>query len=268
MGPALTKAALKSPLSRRVLSALVLIPLAAGIVYVGGWALIILVVAASALMLHEWLTISQKTAAPVDVALLTLAVSAAVVAAYLRPFPWVFAAIAAAMALAGIASAVRRRGPLWPMLGALYVGVPAAAIIWLREHASEGFAYTLGLMVAVWATDIGAYFAGRALGGPKLAPRISPAKTWAGLLGGMVAAALAMTALGLLFDGGFIPWLLLAGALTAVLAQAGDLAESALKRRFHVKDSGAIIPGHGGILDRVDGLIFVFPAFVLAYFYF
>lgn len=251
-----------------MVSALVLIPLAVAVLYAGGWWLIALVLIASGLMVHEWLTITQKSAAIPDVITIMAPLTAAVAAAYLRPVPWTFAGLAAAVAVAGIIGAARRRDALWPMLGALYVAAPAAAIIWVRENASTGFEFALSLFVAVWATDIGAYFVGRAVGGPKLAPRISPNKTWAGLLGGMAAAALAMAAMGWLFDGGFIPWLLLAGMLTAVLAQIGDLLESALKRRFGVKDSGGIIPGHGGILDRVDGLILVFPAFVLVYFYF
>src|SRR5690606_7234422 len=141
----------------------------------------------------------QKSAAIPDVITIMAPLTAAVAAAYLRPVPWTFAGLAAAVAVAGILGAARRRGALWPMLGALYVAAPAAAIIWVRENASTGFEFALSLFVAVWATDIGAYFVGRAVGGPKLAPRISPNKTWAGLLGGMAAAALAMAAMGWLF---------------------------------------------------------------------
>jgi phosphatidate cytidylyltransferase len=133
-----------------------------------------------------------------------------------------------------------------------YVGLPLIALLVMRDRA-DGFLLTLWTFIVVWATDIGAYFAGRAIGGPKLAPRISPAKTWAGLGGGVAAAwgAGALTA----SQGHLPPALLYLGAPMAVLAQAGDLFESWLKRRAGVKDSGSILPGHGGALDRLDGLV-------------
>jgi phosphatidate cytidylyltransferase len=114
------------------------------------------------------------------------------------------------------------------------------------------------VMVVTWATDIFAYFSGRSIGGPKLAPRLSPNKTWAGLIGGMAGAALAGWGVARLFDLG-LPFVWL-GAPMAVLAQAGDLYESWVKRRAGVKDSGAILPGHGGVLDRLDGLLAVSAA--------
>jgi len=117
---------------------------------------------------------------------------------------------------------------------------------------------TFWVMITTWTTDIGAYFAGRAIGGPKLAPRISPNKTWAGLLGGMAGAAVIgwIAAHFLRIDGIF----LLLGAPMAALAQAGDLFESWIKRRAGMKDSGSILPGHGGLLDRLDGLLPVLVA--------
>jgi phosphatidate cytidylyltransferase len=118
------------------------------------------------------------------------------------------------------------------------------------------------LLLVVWTTDIGAYFAGRSIGGPKLAPRISPGKTWAGLVGGMAAAGLVGGLLTALAGAGF--WLAAGlGALLAAVAQAGDLFESRLKRHAGVKDSGHLIPGHGGLLDRIDGLVFAAPTFAL-----
>ena len=140
--------------------------------------------------------------------------------------------------------------------GTLYVGLPVLSLLLIR-HQKEGVVFTLWALALVWATDIGAYAAGRAIGGPRLAPRISPAKTWAGLGGGVLAAAL---------FGAFMHWyaglplrLTLATPLLAVLAQAGDLYESMLKRRAGVKDSGDILPGHGGVLDRLDGVVPVAP---------
>lgn len=136
-------------------------------------------------------------------------------------------------------------------LGVLYVGVPALALIYLRGH--DGIALTLWTLAIVWATDIGAYFAGRAIGGPKLAPRLSPNKTWAGLGGGMAGALVVGAAIAL--SAGLSLRLILFAPLLAVLAQMGDLLESWLKRRAGVKDSGRLLPGHGGVLDRLDGLV-------------
>ena len=139
----------------------------------------------------------------------------------------------------------------------VYVGIAVASLVFMRHDL--GFGTTLTLFVAVWAVDIGAYFTGRTLGGPKLAPRLSPNKTWSGLIGGIVAATLVLFAHALRHHGGFgtIGGALLSGATIAVLAQAGDLFESWLKRRAGVKDSGRLIPGHGGLFDRLDGLLAV-----------
>jgi len=169
------------------------------------------------------------------------------------------------LAAAG-AAAVRARDvptPRWLIAaGVLYVGVPSLALVWLRADASAGFATCLWLLTLVWAVDTGAYFAGRAIGGPKLAPRISPNKTWAGMVGGCVGAAVVglVAAIWAGADG----WVLaLLGIGLAFVEQGGDLAESALKRHFGVKDSSALIPGHGGVLDRVDGLVAVAAAVAL-----
>lgn len=140
-------------------------------------------------------------------------------------------------------------------IGIAYAGVPAVALVWLRTQ-EEGFGLLIWTLAIVWGTDIGAYFAGRTIGGPKLAPKISPSKTWAGLFGGMVMAALIAALLTLMFE---LPFSLLVsavlGASLAVAAQAGDFYESAIKRKAGVKDSGNLLPGHGGVMDRLDGLV-------------
>jgi len=157
----------------------------------------------------------------------------------------------------------------WQLAGYVYVALPCASLIWLRnaEFASDlngGAHVVLYLLFVVWATDIGAYFAGKRIGGPKLAPSLSPNKTWAGLLGGMAAAGIVGGV-----SASFTPYpLSLAGCallamVLAVVAQAGDLFESWLKRRADVKDSGTLIPGHGGLLDRIDGLVTATPLFAL-----
>lgn len=136
--------------------------------------------------------------------------------------------------------------------GVLYAGLPAICLLFLREQP-QGIGLTLWTLAAVWATDIGAFFAGRGIGGPRLAPAISPNKTWAGLAGGIVAAAIFGALLAYMLE---LPVMLaLLGGPMAVLAQLGDLYESWLKRRAGVKDSGSLLPGHGGVLDRLDGLV-------------
>jgi phosphatidate cytidylyltransferase len=143
----------------------------------------------------------------------------------------------------------------WKAAGFVYALVPALALLWIRDRAPDGFYLLIWVFIVTWATDIGAYFAGRAIGGPKLAPSISPNKTIAGLIGGMLSAALAGYAwVELTRISGVLFWL---APLFALAAQAGDLFESGLKRRAGVKDSGNWLPGHGGALDRLDGLVVV-----------
>ncbi len=149
--------------------------------------------------------------------------------------------------------------------GSAYILLPCAALVWMRVAVEGGFGVVTWVLVVVWATDIGAYIAGRAFGGARLAPVISPHKTWSGLIGGVIAAVASAVLvddfLGL-SPPGFL--LALGGAGLAVIAQGGDLLESAMKRHCGVKDSGWLIPGHGGILDRVDGLLTAAPVAALA----
>jgi phosphatidate cytidylyltransferase len=161
--------------------------------------------------------------------------------------------IATAAVLAGLAG-LRDPRLRWMGLGLAYVAVPCAGFLLLRQSEPFGLAAVLFILIVVWATDVAAYFGGRAFGGPRLWPAVSPKKTWSGALSGLAAAALAGAAtVSLAGAGDFRTGLLLALPLS-IAAQAGDLFESAVKRRFGVKDSGRIIPGHGGVLDRVDGL--------------
>ena len=144
---------------------------------------------------------------------------------------------------------------LWLAAGIVYLLPPCAALLLLRRAEPEGLLFVLFVLLTVWATDIGAYFAGRAIGGKKLLPSVSPNKTWAGLLGGMAAAAAVGAGLSTLFSHGQLFGAAALGAGLAVIAQAGDLFESGVKRHFGRKDASALIPGHGGLLDRVDGLM-------------
>ncbi len=150
--------------------------------------------------------------------------------------------------------------PLWLVAGVIYIAVPCIAVIWLRADPETGLATILWLLAVIWGTDTGAYFAGRGIGGPKLAPRISPKKTWAGLGGGMIAAGAVGGATAAILGLSNPSALIAFSMVLAVIAQGGDLLESAIKRHFKVKDSGNIIPGHGGLLDRLDGLMTAAPA--------
>jgi phosphatidate cytidylyltransferase len=162
-----------------------------------------------------------------------------------------------ALVLGMIAVLLVSKGQAWLSAGTIYLGLPCVALIWLRNDAPAGRELVLWLIVLVWAVDIGAYVAGRLIGGPRLAPGVSPNKTWAGLAGGVGLAA--ATSAGFAGANGH-PHLLgpaAFGALLGCTAQAGDLVESWVKRRFGVKDTSGLIPGHGGLLDRVDGLLIV-----------
>lgn len=199
-------------------------------------------------------------------AVVMLAVAGA--ALWLGGYLWVvFVALVAALVLFEWRRLVRGFVPawsgrlLWNLAGILYIGFAAATLLALRE-VPGGFAFVSAIVVSVIATDIGAYFAGRAIGGPKIAPRISPSKTWAGLGGGIVLAAVLLAGLAELISGGAVAAKTVAtfaigGAVAAVVAQAGDFFESWMKRRAGVKDSSRLLPGHGGVFDRVDGLLSV-----------
>jgi phosphatidate cytidylyltransferase len=269
MAPSPAEAALPPlsphPLRNRILSALVLAPLALGLVALGGPLFALWIALAAALMAREW---ARMTAAGrVGVAGLVLAAGAvagvAAVAAGVAPWQGGLGLLAGAALVYGLARGDGVEAPGWLATGLLAIGVPCMAIVWLRAQPDGGRSMVFWLLAVVWATDSGAYAVGRWLGGPRLAPRISPNKTWAGLLGGMASAALVGGLMaGVLGAAGLAVAALVGGGL-AVVAQAGDLGESLVKRRFGVKDTGALIPGHGGLLDRVDGLLAATPVVAL-----
>jgi len=169
---------------------------------------------------------------------------------------YVFAVLTAAAATAVFyewTRIARGWGALWYVGGFVYALLSALSLLWIRDRSAHGIELVLWVFIVVWSTDIGAYFTGRAIGGPKLAPAISPGKTWAGFYGG-VGAATILGGAWTLFTGLKLVVLLLA-PLFAVAAQGGDLFESWMKRQAGVKDSGAWLPGHGGVFDRLDGLL-------------
>ncbi len=143
----------------------------------------------------------------------------------------------------------------WLTLGLGYLSITTYSLLWLRNSYENGFEIVLWILLVVWSTDIGAYFSGKSIGGPKIAPSISPKKTWAGLIGGMISAAVIsyiFAEITELYD----PLVLgVSGAVLAVVSQMGDFFESHIKRKFDAKDSSKLIPGHGGLFDRVDGLL-------------
>ena len=193
-------------------------------------------------------------------AMIALALIAAVLGGYVFA---IFVAGVATMMYFEWSRLVRGWSAGWLVAGFVYALVPALAVLWIREVPSLGLSLVVWVFVVVWSTDIGAFFAGRAIGGPKLAPSISPNKTIAGLAGGMASAGLAGWAWS--DFSGLPPVFVWLGAPLAAAAQAGDLFESWLKRRAKAKDSGTWLPGHGGLLDRVDGLVAVAPLTALLF---
>jgi phosphatidate cytidylyltransferase len=168
--------------------------------------------------------------------------------------------------LSGIFAAIGKSS-VWLPVGIAYAGFSGLSMASIRGDDFAGLVAMIYIFAIVWGTDIAAYFVGRAVGGPKLAPSISPGKTWSGAIGGAVVAVLAASAVLLAFFKSIGPGLLLAALLLSVLSQLGDLFESHIKRRSGVKDSSHLIPGHGGVMDRVDGLVFAcFGAFILGLF--
>jgi len=182
--------------------------------------------------------------------LIALALGAAAIGGY--PFA-ILAAAAATAVFYEWTRLVRGWGPAWYTGGFLYALFAALALLWVRERPADGLELVLWIFIVVWGTDIGAYFSGRAIGGPKLAPAISPGKTWAGLYGGVVTATILGGAWALVI--GLSTIFLLLAPLFSVASQAGDLFQSRMKRMAGVKDSGTWLPGHGGIFDRLDGLL-------------
>lgn len=249
-----------SNLFTRVVAALVLAPLTIAIAWIGGWPWICLVTAAGVLLYAEWLMIVGASRNRLIVA---AGFSALVIAGILMMSgrtDIAVAVLAAGTVLAAILASGQR---LWVAGGMVYAAAAVVASILVRLDANAGFLALMFVLLIVWVTDIGGYFAGRGIGGPKLWPRVSPKKTWAGAIGGLLLSLAVAAVFALLGFGRMLPLLLL-GSVLSVVSQLGDLFESAVKRRFGVKDSSHIIPGHGGLMDRLDGFVaaIVFAAFI------
>lgn len=236
----------------RIASSAALAPLAIGTAYVGGWVFVAFWAAAALAIWWEWvhLVYPSDHRGPFITGACALVLAAALATSGHSQMALFITALGA-IAVTVLSS----RDSAWIAGGVIYAGALLLASIHLREDTAAGFIAIVFLFAVVWSADIAGYFAGRAFGGPKLAPSISPKKTWSGAIGGLaasIAAALAMAYL--IGSNEFFRAAMLGGILSAV-AQAGDLFESRVKRVFDVKDSGGLIPGHGGVMDRLDGYL-------------
>jgi phosphatidate cytidylyltransferase len=249
-------------LKRRVASAAVLVPLALVVTYIGGWLFLLACAIAAGAILWEWTSVVVGRA---DLRILAPGLAALFAATALAGEGEAAVAMAAVAVGAGLVAAAVAIRPhrssaydsvVWGAGGVIYAGIALLSPALLRNDPELGLTALLFLFATVWATDICAYFVGRAAGGPLLWPRLSPKKTWAGAVGGL-AGGVAAGATVAYASGGTNP--AVAGVLAVILsivAQGGDLFESAIKRRFGVKDASSLIPGHGGVMDRLDGFLF------------
>ena len=258
--PLASPAARWADLKLRVLSTAVLVPLALAAIWIGGATFAGLVALITIGLGYEWLVLCGQRSAPaaaLPFAALPLAVALGQLDHAVSALLLLGLATAAATALGRAPPASRLFA-----FGIPYLGLAAVALVWLRRQA--GGADVVVLLLVIWASDIAAYAAGRAIGGPRLAPIISPGKTWSGAIAGLLAAAcVGFAASAILGSGPASARPVGFAVLIGFIAQLGDLLESRLKRQFGVKDSGSMIPGHGGLLDRLDAVLTAAPAMAL-----
>jgi phosphatidate cytidylyltransferase len=238
----------------RVLSAATLAALALGATLYSPWTFLALVVAGGGVVAWEWGRLTRGS--DFDATTLITAVSAAVLAVSvaLNRAGYGFLLLAAAAAAIAFTRGTSFSRP-WAIAGLLYTAIPAAALVWLRNDEAFGVAAVIYLFAVAWTTDTAAYAAGQFIGGPKLAPHISPQKTWSGFIAGILAPAFVGYIAARALESGSALRLALVSVALAIACQFGDLLESWVKRRFGVKDASQLIPGHGGLLDRIDGLM-------------
>ncbi len=250
---------------RRLGPAIALIALGLATAYAGGWYFAAIVGLSAVLMLLEWQTMTKVSrTSPTGVLQSATAVAAVVLAAGGEVAAGL-AVIGIGTVAAGVTAHMSKLSVAHAAAGVLYIGLPMLAAIWLRRIPEVGMANILWIYAVVWAGDTGAYAFGRLIGGPRLAPRASPNKTWAGAVGGAVASVAAgFTAAWYLGGFGSVWIVILMCLVIGVASQIGDLVESMFKRSVNVKDSGKLLPGHGGALDRLDGfLLAVATAFLI-----
>jgi phosphatidate cytidylyltransferase len=251
-------------LQLRIVSAVVLAPLPIAAIWFGWPWLPLLTAVAGAVMAWEWGRLCRRGHfGQTGIVLVTVVLAAVAAAALASPTLALGTVVAGAGIVLWAAREKQDLEPQWTAFGAIWVALPCVCLLLLARDGPAGRVTLFWALAVVWATDIGAYAAGRTFGGPRLAPRWSPRKTWSGLAGGMICAALIgwATAAWLAISSA-LPLVLVSAGL-AIVAQFGDVAESVAKRRFGVKDSSGLIPGHGGLLDRLDGLLVVIPVVAL-----
>jgi phosphatidate cytidylyltransferase len=245
----------KSEMAKRMASALVLAALALGAVVANQWTFAALVIAAGVTVAWEWGRLVRRQGFDAISAIQAAAVAAIAVLVTLGRADLAFVAVVAALAGTAILGASSRSLVGWSLAGLVYAVLPAWSMVWLRSDQTLGAMALLFLFAVAWTTDTASYAGGRLIGGPKLAPSVSPRKTWSGLVVGTLTPALVGYAFAVLLTG-TSPWrLALAAVAIAAAGQIGDLGESAVKRGFGAKDMSQLIPGHGGLLDRIDGLL-------------
>ena len=257
-----TKPSRMKTLGVRALSGLVLMAICGIPIYLGGWVLTIFIALVCSWVVNEWVGMSDPDASKISMAIMVVGLFLALGIAQFgiwgdENWKWALASVGFTGAIATLERA-RRGGGFWSGFGSLYVILPALAILWLRGNVigvnAAGFAKFLFIVVVVIAADTWAYLGGSTLKGPKLIPKVSPNKTWSGLISGFVFGAITGAIAALII--GFSPIYGAALAIPIIAAAVlGDLLESIIKRNLNVKDAGDLIPGHGGILDRIDSLM-------------
>ena len=258
-----------SDLSQRLVSALVLAVIVLIITYSGAIPFALLVAFGSAILCWEWAKMVRGT--DFDELLVVHIIAVLVSCGLVMTEQYIVALLVLLIGPAAkftFAADRDAKGLGISLLGVPYIGLPVIALIWLRSDAEYGFYAILYLFITVWTVDVFAYISGRSFGGPKFAPRISPKKTWSGFIGGVSAGAFAGALFGAYIGNTSLVVIALVSLLIGVISQIGDLFESAFKRHFNIKDASNLIPGHGGLFDRVDGLMFgaLVAALVALYF--
>lgn len=243
-----------SNLTLRILSALTLGPIVLAMAYAGDVYFLILTGLIVYLLGLEWSSICTEKMFGFNSAVMCAGLVGTVILIGIEQVNFAFYALALTALVVAISGGLARQGA-WLACGVIFIGVPFTSLILMRSDVDLDRNFIFWLIAVVWSSDTGAYIFGRLIGGPKLAPTISPKKTWAGFYGGLVCCAAAGAATAIIVDAANIWVLSIFSAVVGLMAQMGDLLESWLKRKFSVKDSGNIIPGHGGLFDRVDGLM-------------
>jgi phosphatidate cytidylyltransferase len=264
--PATGARALPDDLTKRVVSAIAMALIAVVPMMLGGVVLAAFVAAAGAAMAWEYHAILRAggPVSPIGRAVFVATPGVAALIAGAGSATLALGAVAAGGLIHWALDGAARRHWALALPGLGVIAGACVAFLWLRALEPMGLALALWLVAVVVATDVGAYAVGRSVGGPKLWPRVSPNKTWSGLAGGALAAALTGAAFSTAMDDTRVAWVCLMSAMAALVAQGGDLAESAVKRHHDVKDAGTLIPGHGGLMDRFDGMVAATLAVALA----